>query len=134
MDYCPGGELFNLLNKKEKLSEEETKFYVANIVLAFEELHTQDIIYRDLKPENLLIDADGYLKVTDFGLSLDKIDGQRKRAKSFCGTAEYLSPEIVETRTYGKANDWWQLGNLIYELLSGRCPFSSFPYNNQNQY
>lgn len=92
--------------------------------MALEHLHKQHIIYRDLKPENLLVCQDGYLNVTDFGLSREDVQG-KNRAQSFCGTAEYLSPEVIQKSGYGKPSDWWQLGTLIYEMLVGQCPFSS---------
>jgi serine/threonine protein kinase len=84
LEYCPGGELFGLLSKKSRFSEEQTKFYAAQIVMALEYLHERDIIYRDLKPENVLIDAEGYIRLTDFGLSKMYVD--KSDAMSICGT------------------------------------------------
>lgn len=127
LEYCPGGELFNLLQKKRRLSEEQTRFYAAQMILALEHLHKQDIIYRDLKPENVLIDAHGYMKITDFGLSRMKV--KQNDAKSICGTPEYLAPEIILKIGYGKPVDWWTLGNIIYEMLVGIPPF----YTNNRQ-
>lgn len=91
LEYCPGGELFGLLSKKKRLSEDQARFYSAQILLALEYLHQQNIIYRDLKPENILIDAQGYIKLTDFGLSKSNVMGD-KDAFSVCGTPEYLAP------------------------------------------
>jgi serine/threonine protein kinase len=91
-------------------------------VLAIDHIHKNNIIYRDLKPENVLIDRDGYIKVTDFGLSKQNIL-DNSSATTFCGTPEYLAPEIIENRGHGKAVDWWSLGAIIYEMLTGIPPF-----------
>lgn len=122
LEYCPGGELFNLLAKKRRFSEDQTRFYAAQIILAIEHLHAKDIVYRDLKPENVLIDAQGYIRITDFGLSRQNV-GDSSGAKSICGTPEYLAPEIVMRLEYGKAVDWWTVGSIIYEMLVGAPPF-----------
>lgn len=121
LEYCPGGELFNLLQKKKRLSEEQTQFYAAQMVLAIEHLHKFDVIYRDLKPENVLITETGYIKITDFGLS--RMNVKENEAKSICGTPEYLAPEIIMKLGYGKAVDWWTLGSIVYEMLVGIPPF-----------
>lgn len=122
LEYCPGGELFNLLQKKRRFSEEHARFYICQIVLALQHLHKFDIIYRDLKPENVLIDTDGYIRLTDFGLSKTGIAGN-KGAYSVCGTPEYLAPEILFQKGHGKAVDWWTLGAIMYEMLTGLPPF-----------
>lgn len=127
LEYCPGGELFNLLQKKRRLSEEQAIFYSSQMILALEHLHRHDIVYRDLKPENVLITESGYIKITDFGLS--RMNVKKNDAKSICGTPEYLAPEIIMKLGYGKAVDWWTLGSIIYEMLVGIPPF----YTNNRQ-
>ncbi|CAF3365522.1 unnamed protein product [Rotaria sp. Silwood1] len=109
LEFVPGGEMFSHLRKVGRFSEQHARFYAAQIVLTFEYLHYLDILYRDLKPENLLIDAEGYLKVTDFGFA--------KKIK------EYLAPEIILSKGYNKAVDWWALGVLAYEMSAGYPPF-----------
>jgi protein-serine/threonine kinase len=124
MDYCPGGELFYHIQRVERFNEEAVKFYGAQLVLALEHLHKNNIIYRDLKPENVLINKDGYIKITDFGLSKENIS-DNSSAKSFCGTPEYLAPEVVEGKGHGQAVDWWSLGSILYEMLTGMPPYYS---------
>ena len=92
------------------------------MVLALEHLHKNDVIYRDLKPENVLIDADGYIKITDFGLSRINVN-ETNKAKTICGTPEYLAPEIIMKLGYGKSVDWWTLGSILFEMLKGIPPF-----------
>ena len=122
LEYCPGGELFFHLSLSIRFDELRTKFYAACIVLALEYIHAHNVIYRDLKPENVLIDSDGYAKITDFGLSKENIRDNRS-AGTVCGTAEYLAPEIILKQGHGKAVDWWSLGCIIYEMLVGIPPF-----------
>jgi len=124
MDYCPGGEIFFHIQRVERFNEDAARFYAAQLVMAISHLHENNIIYRDLKPENVLIDRDGYIKVTDFGLSKQNILDNHS-TNSFCGTPEYLAPEIVENKGHGKAVDWWSLGAIIFEMLTGVPPFSS---------
>ncbi|XP_055388711.1 serine/threonine-protein kinase Sgk2-like [Condylostylus longicornis] len=122
MEYCPGGELFFHLSLAGRLSEGRARYYASEIVLALEHLHKLDIVYRDLKPENVLLDEEGHVRLTDFGLSKEGVQDNFS-AKSLCGTPEYLAPEILNQTGHGKAVDWWSLGALIYEMLTGLPPF-----------
>jgi len=124
LEYCAGGELFNLLQKKRRFKEEQAKFYTVQVLLALEHLHKFDIIYRDLKPENILIDTDGYLRLIDFGLSKKGVK-TNKGAKSDCGTPEYLAPEILFRKEHGRVVDYWTLGAFLFEMLTGLPPFYS---------
>merc|ERR1712048_322664 len=119
VDVCLGGELFTILRKKRSFTEDQTRFDVGCVVEAFSYMHGMDIIYRDLKPENLVMASNGYIKVTDFGFA--KI--VPKKTYTLCGTPDYLAPEIVTGQGHGKPVDWWCLGVLIYELLSSFPPF-----------
>jgi len=114
-----GGELFSVLRAKTFFDEETARFFAASVVLAFEYMHSKDIIYRDLKPENLLLDDLGYLKITDFGFAKKVKD----RTWTLCGTPDYLAPEVVSGQGHGKGVDWWTLGILIYEMLASYPPF-----------
>jgi len=109
--------------RTKKFSEDRVKFYAAEIVSGLEYLHTAGVIYRDLKPENLLLTRDGHIVMTDFGLSKEGLHDKDDRTGTFCGTPEYLAPEVLEGKGYGKAVDWWSFGTLVYEMLTGLPPF-----------
>ncbi|KAI5303707.1 camp-dependent protein kinase catalytic subunit, partial [Ascosphaera pollenicola] len=119
MDFVEGGELFSLLRKSQRFPNPVAKFYAAEVTLALEYLHNLDIIYRDLKPENLLLDRHGHLKITDFGFAKEVKD----ITWTLCGTPDYLAPEVVSSKGYNKSVDWWSLGILIFEMLCGFTPF-----------
>jgi len=124
LDYFTGGELFFHLKKKRRFRENEARIMVAEVGMALGHLHSLDVIYRDLKPENILLDEKGHVCLTDFGLSKE-LDMDNQEATTFCGTPEYLAPEIVLNKGHGKAVDWWSLGILLYELTVGIPPFYS---------
>jgi len=119
MEYIIGGEFFSHLRKAGRFPNEIARFYAAQITTVFEHLHAENILYRDLKPENLLLDREGNCKVTDFGFA-KKVE---YRTWTLCGTPEYLAPEIILSKGHGKAVDWWALGILMYEMLAGYPPF-----------
>ena len=119
LEYVVGGEFFTHLRKAGRFENATSKFYAAQIVMIFDYLHKQDFIYRDLKPENLLLDKFGYIKITDFGFA-KKV---AFKTYTLCGTPEYIAPEVLLNKGHGKGVDWWTLGILIYEMLAGQPPF-----------
>jgi len=125
MDYVNGGELFFHLQKSRKFDEERARFYCAEICCGIEYLHQNGVLYRDLKPENLLLTGDGHICMTDFGIAKEGLLSDDDRTATFCGTPEYLAPEILEGGGYGKGVDWWSFGTLMFEMLTGLPPFYS---------
>ena len=124
MTYLPGGELFEFLRSRGAFADDVAAFYAAEVTLALEHLHASGVIHRDLKPENLLMDSQGHVVVTDFGLA--KIfESHDDVHRTLCGTDEYMAPEMVARRSYGKAVDVWSLGILIFEMVTGKTPFSA---------
>ncbi|KAI9912237.1 hypothetical protein PsorP6_009599 [Peronosclerospora sorghi] len=123
LDYCPGGELFFHLSRMGKFHEEMARFYAAELVVALEHLHSLGVVYRDLKPENILLDEMGHIKLADFGLAKDEVTEIGSGATSLCGTPEYLAPEVLARKGHGTAVDWWGLGMVLYEMLTGLPPW-----------
>lgn len=123
LDYYRGGELFFHLKQKRRFSEQEARIIVAEVAMAIGYLHSLDVVYRDLKPENILLDHSGHICLTDFGLSKELSPDQE--AFTFCGTPEYLAPEIIQGAGHNKSVDWWSIGILLYELTVGIPPFYS---------
>lgn len=125
LEYMGGGELFHWLKEHRRFSEPRARLYTAEIGLGLGALHDLDIVYRDLKPENLLLDTAGHIRITDFGLSKDNVKGAGSDGgtQTFCGTPEYLAPEILENKGHGKGVDWWSFGTLLYEMMCGLPPF-----------
>ena len=121
LEVCLGGELWSVLKQRGQLDEYETKFYTACVMEALAYLHAKGTVYRDLKPENLLLDARGYCKLVDFGFA--KKVGLGHKTWTFCGTPEYVAPEIILNKGHDIAADCWSLGILIFELLTGDPPF-----------
>lgn len=123
LEFVQGGELFTFLESENTLTEDWARFYLAEIALALGYLHSLNVIYRDLKPENILLGIDGHVKLTDFGLCKEDIQ-DRDIAMTYCGTIEYMAPEIVRKVGHNKAVDWWSLGTLMWDMIVGCPPFS----------
>lgn len=119
LEYVVGGEFFTHLRKSGRFDQNASKFYASQIIKVFECMHKDDFIYRDLKPENLLLDKFGYLKITDFGFA-KKVTF---KTYTLCGTPEYIAPEVLLNKGHGKGVDWWTLGILLYEMMAGQPPF-----------
>lgn len=124
LEFVIGGEMFSRLRDLHKFSDDTAKFYAAEVACALNHIHSRNFAYRDLKPENLLIDGEGHIKITDFGFCKE-VTG---KTHTLCGTPEYLAPEIIKNKGHGRQVDWWGLGILIYEMLTGFPPF----YDQQN--
>ncbi|KAJ7175925.1 AGC/Akt protein kinase [Mycena filopes] len=120
--FVNGGELFHHLQREQRFNEERARFYSAELLLALEHLHELDVVYRDLKPENILLDFTGHIALCDFGLCKLNMKADDK-TNTFCGTPEYLAPEILNGHGYNKTIDWWTLGVLLFEMLAGLPPF-----------
>ena len=138
MEYLPGGDFMNLLIKKDILTEEEARFYTAELILSIESIHKLDCIHRDIKPDNVLIDKTGHIKLSDFGLAKvsDKIFEKKEEIEDFepnshqknyscVGTAYYVAPEVLKKKGYGPEIDWWSVGVIFFEMLVGYAPFCS---------
>ncbi|GFS43845.1 hypothetical protein TNIN_140872 [Trichonephila inaurata madagascariensis] len=123
MEACLGGELWTLLRDRGRFDDSTTRFYAACVVEAFDYLHSRNIIYRDLKPENMLLDSQGYVKLVDFGFAKKLPNG--RKTWTFCGTPEYVAPEVILNKGHDTSADFWSLGVLIFELLTGTPPFTA---------
>lgn len=130
MPFLNGGDLLSLLRRHRNFSEASARFFSGQLVLAIEYLHGVNVIHRDIKPENILVKENGYVQLADLGLSKIVND----RLWSFCGTPEYVAPEIIQSKGYDKAVDWWSLGILIYEFCVGRTPFYKSQCNELTMY
>ena len=127
--YAAGGNMSRALHKDRRFEESRARMYLAEILLAIEDLHKRNIIYRDLKPDNIVFDSTGHALLTDFGLARENITDD-KITKSFCGSPAYLAPEMIKKVGHGKSIDWYLLGVLLYEMLVGIPPYYS---NNKEQ-
>ena len=123
MEFCAGGDLSQYLEVEGCFSENKAKQYICEIVCAVEALHANDIIFRDLKPDNIVLDSEGHAMLVDFGLSRQQVKGAASGADSFCGSYAYLAPEMIKKKGHGKAVDWYLIGVVLYELLTGMPPF-----------
>ncbi|KAI8900437.1 kinase-like domain-containing protein [Globomyces pollinis-pini] len=119
LEFVAGGDLFSLLRKSKTFTEPQGKFYICEVITVLEYLHSMRVVYRDLKPENILLDSTGHIKLADFGFAKRLVT----TTSSFCGTPDYIAAEIVASKPYTFTVDWWSLGVLIFELISGKTPF-----------
>ena len=123
LEFIQGGELFFHLHREIRFDDDKTRFYIAELILVLNFLHTNKVIYRDIKPENILLDLEGHIKLTDFGLSR-LCSGNNEKVFTICGTPYYIAPEIIEKKGYNNTVDWWSLGCLMYEMLNGKPLFN----------
>ena len=121
--FCSGGDLSQYLELEGSFSESKARGYIAEVICAIECLHSHNIIFRDLKPDNIVLDSQGHALLTDFGLSRRGIQDQFQGADSFCGSYAYLAPEMINKQGHGKAVDWYLIGVVLYELITGMPPF-----------
>ncbi|KAL7668733.1 hypothetical protein ACOME3_009424 [Neoechinorhynchus agilis] len=132
--FAPGGDLLSLMQRQRRLTEDQARFYSSEIVIGLNYLHTAGILYRDLKLDNVLIDGDGHILLTDYGMC--KIHEMGAKTRTFCGTPTYIAPEILRGEFYDHSVDYWALGVLLFELLTGRSPFDQqdhyLPMSNNN--
>lgn len=121
LDFLNGGDLYTHIMNYGKFKENRARFYTAEMVLAINHLHENGIVYRDLKPQNILIDTEGHLKLTDFGLS--KANFEQDQTHTICGTIKYIAPETISGKSYNHTVDWWSLGIILYRMLTGKLPY-----------
>ena len=121
LDFLNGGDLFTHITTTGKFKENRARFYTAEIVLALDHLHKNGIVYRDLKPQNIIIDSDGHVKLTDFGLS--KTNFEQDQTNTIWGTIKYIAPETISGWKYNHTVDWWSLGIILYRMLTGQLPY-----------
>jgi len=132
MSFVNGGELFYHLQREGKFDQIRSRFYAAELLCALEHVHGFNVVYRDLKPENILLDFTGHIALCDFGLCKLNMT-ESDKTNTFCGTPEYIAPELLESRGYTKTVDWWTLGVLLYEMMTGLPPFYDEDVNHMYQ-